>query len=549
MIKKRIFLLLSLILLWALSARVYELSNIPSGVDWDEASNGYNGYAILKTGADEFNQKFPILFRGFEAYVPPVLIYLNSLAIALFGFTKFAIRLPNVLLGSLSVLGIYLLVSELTSKQKIALLAAFFLAVSPFSLVYSRVNTLASVPIVFVVFGTYFFIKSIRSPGYLFYSVISFLIGIFSYFSAYVFIPLYAFFLSLIFRSQLKFRHIIMFLAPLGVGTFLLLFVIPGGQSRLQGVSSLSDPNLIKLASQEAMREGTFGKILHNRRFVYAQKLLEGYFAPLQFSFLFSKSDSVGRMIVNGPGFGLLYWWDFLFLIAGAYFMFLRKVPGWKVVFLWFFLAPLPGAPTLPQPASTRLTLIIPAIIIIVAWGFWFLVKNRAKLIKLLAILLLSTNIFVFVHQYFIHFPQEKSHEWFYAYEPLFNFLNNEEHKNEKVFFVFRENDFLDQIHIFTAFYNRIDPKLYQESGGTRLGGFGTAGEFSVGRFYFVPEKCKDCGSTIAKSPFDLVVTSEKMLPEPLRVVRSLDTKEVLYIYPNNTVTVEDILKAYAAKR
>lgn len=356
-VHKRVFFLFFLILLLAFLVRIYHLSSVPSGVDWDEVSNGYNGFAILKTGADEFNQKFPVLFRGFEAYVPPILIYLNALSIFLFGLNEFAIRLPNVVLGTLTVFGLYLLVWELSSKKKLALLTAFFLTVSPYHIIYSRINAFACVPIIFVIFGTYFFLKSLSRKRYLGYSVVSLLIAIFSYFSAYIFVPVYACLLVFIYRRKLNIKYVIMFLVPLLAGSILILFVLPGGQSRLQGVSSLSDPDIIKASSIAALNEGSVGKMLHNRRLVYVQKLLEGYFSPFSFSFLFSKSDSVRRMVVSGPGFGLLYWWDFVFLIAGLYFIFSKKVPGWGVVLAWFFLAPFPASPALPQPASTRLTL------------------------------------------------------------------------------------------------------------------------------------------------------------------------------------------------
>lgn len=178
--------------------------------------------------------------------------------------------------------------------------------------------------------------------------------------------------------------------------------------------------------------------------------------------------------------------------------------------------------------------------------GFWVLVNRQLRIIKFIVVLLLSVNIFVFLHQYFVHYPVEKSNEWFYAYKPLFNFLNKNEFKNGKVFFVFSQPDFLDQIHIFSAFYNRIDPKTYQQNGGTKLGRFGTTGEFSVERYYFIPDNCKECGSTVLKSSSDLVVTSEKMPGESFAVINSLDGKEVLYVYRNAIVSVEDVLKAFA---
>ena len=82
-------------------------------MDWDEASIGYNAYSILKTGADEYGNKFPLSIRSFDDYKPPFYIYLDVPSIAIFGLNETGVRFPAPLFGFLSVAVIYFLAKEI----------------------------------------------------------------------------------------------------------------------------------------------------------------------------------------------------------------------------------------------------------------------------------------------------------------------------------------------------------------------------------------------------------------------------------------------------
>lgn len=541
------------IILLSFILRFYQLTSLPPGLDWDEVSNAYNGYSILKTGKDEFSQSFPILFRAYDGYVPPVLIYLNSISAFLFGLNEFSARMPNALLGTLTVFGIYLLTKELFKKSNFQLsifhsqlslahLSALMLAISPWHILYSRINAFPQTPLVFIVFGVYLFLIGLAKFRFLILSILSFMLAIFSYFSAYVFVPIFAAALAVFYRKQLGGLKICLFIAPIILSSFLILFIIPGGQNRLQGVSIFTGQDLIKEESTKAGHEGFAGKALHNRRFVYAQKFLEGYFVNFRFDFLFGKADAVQRMIIPGPAFGLLYLWDLPFLLIGIFFLISKKPAGWKIFLTWLLLSPLAASPALPQPASTRTTLMIPALVIISAYGFWSYTKSKPQIITKLLILLLAFNFLLFAHQFFGHFKKSKANDWFFGYKELFAFLNNEKNISKKVYFVFRQHDSLDQIHMFTLFYNRIDPQKYQAAGGTVLGCMGTTGQFSFDRYNFVPLSC-------LTHPFDdqirqltdqnlnknsLIVTSQNPDAKTIEKIYFPNGTAAFYIYETN---------------
>lgn len=521
-----------LVLLIAVILRFYQLGSIPPALDWDEASTVYNGYSILKTGSDEFGQSFPILFRAFDGYVPPVLVYLNSLSTAIFGLNEFAARFPNAFLGTLTVFGVWLLTRKLTGNKRLASLAALILAISPYHIIFSRVNFFASLPVFFLVFGTYFFLVAKERGRYLILSVSAFILAIFSYFSAYIFAPILALSIAVIYRKKFTLGELVLFLIPIVLAAFLILLVIPGGRVRGSGVSAFNNPDLLKQAIEQSQSEGLLGRIAHNRRLIYLENFLKGYFSYFRFDFLFDNADAVGRVVVPGAGFGLLYWWDLPFLLAGLYFIFAKKPPGSSLLVIWLLAAPIAAATALPQPASTRMTVVVPAIQIMTAYGFWFVITKQSKLLKTILVLLLAFNFYLFAHQYFTHFAKEKSSDWFYGYRQLYQFLDRKENTPKNVHFVFKGQDSLDQVHMFTLFYNKIDPKAYQENGGTRLRCIGTTGQFSFGRYHFLPYHC--LSRQIDWASFkkdDLIVTSRKVTEKSLATIEALDKTPAFYIY------------------
>lgn len=535
-----------LVLVIAAILRFWQLTFVPPALDWDEVSNAYNGYSILVTGRDEFGQSFPILFRAYDGYVPPVLIYLNTLSTRIFGLNEFAARFPNALLGTLTVLGVYLLVAKIHSrsvpstinvhsgsenKNRVALLAALFLAIAPWHIIYSRINVFATTPIFFVVFATYFFLLGLSRFKFLIVSLVFFILAIFSYFSAYIFVPLFAFALVLIFRKRLDLRKLRLVLLPILFASFLILFLIPGGQNRLRGISIFNDPDTVKIAAVEAKGEGLAGRIVHNRRFVYAQEILKGYFVNFRGDFLFGRGDAVERMVVGASGAGLLLIWFLPFLMIGIFHLIDQRPKGWTIWIFWLLLAPIAAATSLPQPASTRITLMIVPLVIITAYGFYNFARSRLILSKIL-ILLLAANIYLFAHQYFVHFPVEKSDKWFWGYDELFDYLNTPENFSKKVHFVYGQPDPLDQIHMFLLFYNKIDPVKWQANGGTRLGCIGTTGQFRFERYDFIPYSCLT--KPIDWENFgndDLIVTSKLIDGSYINKVEYLDGKDAFYVY------------------
>lgn len=145
-----------LVFLLAAALRFFQLGAVPHGLAWDEAAIGYNGWSVAHTWRDEWLQRLPISFRSFGDYKAPLAIYLVGLTSRFLELDPWSIRLPFALAGVAAVGGFMWLVkllwqewqprSPVPSSQlpklganQAAILAGFFLAVSPWHLHYSRV--------------------------------------------------------------------------------------------------------------------------------------------------------------------------------------------------------------------------------------------------------------------------------------------------------------------------------------------------------------------------------------------------------------------------
>src|SRR5439155_27353680 len=115
--------------------------NIPSSMDWDEVSFGYNAYSVLHTGKDEYGVSYPLAFRAFGEYKQPVYAYLDVVSIGLFGLNSFAVRFPSAFFGSIGIIFVYFMTYELFRKYRFAKNIAFFsmafYAFSPWSIQFS----------------------------------------------------------------------------------------------------------------------------------------------------------------------------------------------------------------------------------------------------------------------------------------------------------------------------------------------------------------------------------------------------------------------------
>ena len=280
----RKYLILIVILILAGILRLFNLASNPPGLTWDEAAFGYNAYSILLTGRDEYGSFLPINLKSFGDYKPALYAYIDIPFIALLGLNELAVRLPSALFGIGTVFLTFLLVLELFKNKPSALFSAFFMAISPLSIQFTRPGYEIGLALFLTMSGTLFFIKGLINQKLLILSAISFGLTLFTYQSSRLFTPLLIVSLLLIYRKQIvfsKYSQISIVVLTL-FGILLLPTFFTGQANRLQAMNffayqrTTESVNLI--AQEDGMNKDYFiFKILHGEWWSYTKGLAERY--------------------------------------------------------------------------------------------------------------------------------------------------------------------------------------------------------------------------------------------------------------------------------
>lgn len=454
-----LFLICSLFLF----TRLYKISEIPVSAYWDEASIGYNAYSILTTGKDEWGDFFPIHFRAFGEFKLPVYIYSVVPFMSIFGLNEFSVRIPAVLYSLGSIILVYFLTKEITKDRVVALWSSFLLTISPWFFIFSRTGFEVTAGLMFYLLGIYLFLKP-RSY-FVFISMISFILSIYSYNSFRIIFPLTLVVLiaSKLLkwvpetkeenRNKIKWWILSGFLVIISFIPIYRLFVYDAGGSRLQNVGAASGLVVIKN---------------------YAS-----HFSP---QFLFIKGDSNLRHQLSG--FGQLFFPDLVFISLGLIYLLYKEKKYAMLIFPLLLIGPIPASITKESQHALRAISMTPFLYILSAIG---LSSVKSKILKAVAFILFS-GLFV---NYFINFlttyPQQSAKDWQYEYKQIF--LNQIIDSNGQKVHISEEQG---QPYIFALFYLKYDPEKFRSEvirNSPDKWGFSTVKSFGVFEFGKINDK------------------------------------------------------------
>ncbi len=415
--------------------RLWHLDKIPPGFTPDEAAQGYTAYSLLKTGRDEWGVKWPFNLRSFGDFKPPLQTYLMIPAVAALGLNETAVRLPNALLASFTLVGVFLLAGELFSSPVIGLISATLLAISPWYLPLSRGAFEANLTVFFFSFGFYFFLKMLKTPRWSWQILAALFLGLnlFSYHSAKLITPLIVLiflgykFWPLEIKRQ-KWPQLVkeafagqrLFWLAFGL-VFLLAYAsfFNGGQTRGTDIAVFHPTDNWQAVKEErwwAIKAGLPApavRLFHNKltySLVHFSKNYLSYFSP-QFFFSEGPGEGTYGMI---PGRGVLYWWALPLLLLGIYWLIKSPQPEMVLLIVIILLAPLPAALAKGTRAANRAAVMMPWINIFLAaviWRLFKIMKEMRQLKRAIVIIASLVVIFYFVasfgEDYFIQSPRK----------------------------------------------------------------------------------------------------------------------------------------------
>ncbi len=195
---KAAYIALAVIIAVAAFLRLFLLGRVPLGLAPDEASIGYDAYAIAKFGIDRNGYAYPVYpITWGPGGGSPLLIYLNVLSIKLFGTGIVKLRMIPAICGIMTVALFFFILKELTAKRtysnEISLFGTAFLAVCPWHVILSRWTLDSNIMPFTLGLAVYLFMLAIRKRSTLLYclSAAMYAVCMYSYGSATIVVPLH----------------------------------------------------------------------------------------------------------------------------------------------------------------------------------------------------------------------------------------------------------------------------------------------------------------------------------------------------------------------
>ncbi len=443
--------LLILITVLAVFLRFYLLDQIPTGLNVDEAYQGYNAYSLLQTGKDHFGKDFPLYFRVFGTFQSPLYTYLTIIPVYLFNLSIFSTRFISAISGVLIVILTYSIISKIPRKdsKKLALIAAGMVTISPWAIFFSRNAIEANLALLIVLAGLLMFVLSLNRPKLLIPATFLFGLSTYAYqaqrLSTILFIALFL----IIFRKSFRSKKIIL----IAVAVFVIT-QIP--QLLLIGTAASS-----RRLDQVGYWGNLSGNALQNIYFL-TRKFAAQYTAYLSPKNLFFDPDP--QAVRSIPDLSVFY----SFMIIPFFFgikelLKIFKQPVIKIILINGLVSIIPAALTTEPFYTMRVLPFLWLVTIIIAMGIYYRFQNlkpNFRWIFIAVILIFSLGLFY--TKYFILLKYERSLNYGYPYIELAK--KSEQFKDQQ----FVLDSARDTSYILLAFYKKTDPLQFQKSNGLK---------------------------------------------------------------------------------
>ncbi len=248
-------ILFCLFMAMGIFARIWQFGAVPGDIHPDEAFAGYDAYNLLHYGMDSAGYRFPVYLTTWGSGTSALNTYLMIPFIAVFGAKIWVIRLPQVIVGCLTLWVTYLLVKKLF-HEKAALCALLLVSISPWHIGMSRWGMDCNMAPGFVIFGLYFFVRGLEDNRYLLLSALMYGLSLYCYATIWPVVPLMILLqliYGLIYR-KIRFNHYLilsgLILALLAMPLLLFMLVNMDIIEEIR-LPFLSIPRLVVMRSSE----------------------------------------------------------------------------------------------------------------------------------------------------------------------------------------------------------------------------------------------------------------------------------------------------------
>ncbi len=548
-------LVLLLIVVLGFCVRIWQIDRAPKGALIDELHFGYIAQSLLQTGADEHNQKWPLIFKGFGDQKLPAMAYLDILPVALWGLSIFAIRVPSLLIGVASILASYWLLREFSFGKKLSTLGALITALSPWPFFLSRFGFESNIALFCLLVGLASYFRAVRQRNWYWFLLSGVALSL-TWYSYIAYRPITALLwifglLWLFFIEKIKREHLAVFLFSFLslIVPFFAPSVIGVNGTRLHQVGIFSDPGLVlKIDESRTFCDMQYPRLLcdavWNKPVLVSRMLTQRYLAAFSPNYLVSSGED-DLIFLSQDGFGQFYPIVYPFFVIGLVGLFMvgknMSTHQRLVVLIGLLLSPIPTILS-GDPQKVRLSMWYPFVLIVIIFGIKIVLefahkRMRNLLLISLSLILAGYSVLYFTEYFAVH--TTKNEYYYQSYLPdLHSYLQTLPESTQIHFKPFYSDPIM-----FYAFYTKLPPKQYQQL--AKLGELESSGfqhTVELGRVTASSESLEAVGCKAQQNNQESVYVTDQKIEQANQLYQGKASNGVhtyVYVYDSHSLLTE----------
>lgn len=213
-----------------LFTRLFLLDQVPFGLHVDEAGMAYDAYSLAHFGVDRYLNSYPVYLINFGGGQSALYAYSVALLLRFFDYSTFIIRLPGVILSSITFIMGYITVSEILNSKKFGFFFSFLFTILPYFVMQSRFGLDCNMMMGMSSVVIYFIYKMIQtqSPKYYFFAGLFSGLMLYTYALSFVVLPIFLLFvlMFMIGTKTLVLKNSLYFIIPLFILALPLLLMV-----------------------------------------------------------------------------------------------------------------------------------------------------------------------------------------------------------------------------------------------------------------------------------------------------------------------------------
>lgn len=431
------------LLIFALGAflRFFRLSELPYGLNPDEASSGYEAFALLKYGIDRNGYSYPVLLKSWGSGQNALYSYLAMPFVSALGLNVLSVRLPMAIVSTVS-LPVFWLLCRKAGGKGFGITALFFLSIAPWHILSARWALESNLLPHILLFALYFTVLAEERQVFLIPAAFFFALSFYAYGTALMFTPLIL--LYALWRIRRKFE--LKFFLPALLIFILLAFPIVYCQARnilqlpAKELFGLSLPALNRTRQSSVMSfslDEIFGNFFGALKIILLQKdgldynssRMSGLYYPFGILFLIAGIVSALRNREKSAADG--YFLAGLFISTLLCFFIKANIN--RINFVWIFLS------------------------YFIALGIYKLILFLGKFAPLLPLLLIL-NLVIFAQDYAGNFNGSKPTYYYPGLGEAIEYVSEQSPKSVYI------SGTVMQPYIYPLFYEKMSPRYFMEN-------------------------------------------------------------------------------------